>query len=522
MLRILPGWQARALALLIVPLVACSPAPPPAQQSSGSSAPAPAATAAPKKLIFGTSVFPPNQDPMAWNDGYKGFKRAAYDALTEIGDKGVVEPGVASSWKSIDATNWEFKLRTDVKFWNGEKFDAEAVKFNIDRALNPENKLPVGGRVPTLASATVVDASTVRITTKSPDAVLPARINTLRMVAPAAAKAAGEKDMATKAVGSGPFIVKEFVPNTRIVLTANKESWRAPKIDELQYVSMPEASTRMAALQTGTADVITEPNPDQLKNLESQGLKVVGFSKAQVSVMDMDTTAANSPFKDKRVRQALNYAIDKEAMVKNLFAGYGRVADGQLIGPISFGYNPNLKAYPYDVAKAKELLAAAGYANGFTAKLEISQGQTQSKSTVEAVNGYLTAVGVKTEVGFLDSTQYVDKFYGKVARPELLGIGLNSYPIMDLDFAMAWWVTGTLHTGWTDPRMDDLYAQSLKEFDPAKRQQILFKIDELIRDEAPVIFLNELPDIYGHSAKVTNLKSIGDNDIIWHLIDKTA
>lgn len=516
------GFAAMTAVLCLI--VACAPSTPPAAQtttgaaSPATSVPATAVPAAPKKIVFGSSTFPPSMDPMSWNDGYKGFKRAVYDALTEIGDGGNVEPSIATSWKSIDATTWEFKLRPNVKFTNGEVLDAAAVKFNVERAIDPANKLPVAGRISSVNGAIVVDPTTVRITTKEPDAVLPARINTLRFVAPKAAQEAGESQMATKAVGSGAFKIKEFVPNVRIVMEANSESFRKPKLAEVTFLAMPEASTRMAALQTGDVDIISEPNLDQLKTLTDRGMKVLGIAKAQVSVVDLDTTS-DTPLKDKRVRQALNYAIDKEAIVKNLFAGQGRVADGQLIGRMSFGYNPNIKAYPYDPAKAKQLLAEAGYADGFSVHYEISQGQTRAKQTVEAVQGYLAAVNVKTEIGFLDSGAYVDKFYGRVARPELLAIGLNSYPIMDLEFAMAWWVTGTPHKGWTDPKMDALYAQSVQEFDPAKRKAILYQIGQFIHDEVPVIFLNELPDVYAHSDKVKNVTSIGDNDIIWHLVD---
>jgi peptide/nickel transport system substrate-binding protein len=425
---------------------------------------------------------------------------------------------LASSWRSVDDRTWEFKLRPDVKFQNGEPFDASAVKYSLDRIMQPgATKGGLASFIPLIAEVKAVDPGTVQIVTKSPDPLVPTNMAIMHMLPPKYFEQVGAEEFASKPVGTGPWKLKEFAKDNRIVLEAWPESWRgAPALAEVRLLAMIEGSTRVAALQTGEIDVAQALPSDLIEQVKGVGASVAHAwqGRAHIVVLDMTT---DSPIADKRVRQALNYAVDKQAIIQSLLSGYARESDGQLAGPDATGYNSNLKNYPYDVRRAKELLAEANHPNGF----EIAMGSPvggyyQDKDTAEAIVGFLEAVGVRAKLTVREYATHI-RMRSEGTLDPLFFHGFNYFPQMDADRIMGWFLS-TKQPGRTptynNQAFDDLLTRSRSELDAAKREKLLQEAAEVMREDPPVIFLFQPPDLYGVSSKVKNFEPRADA-IVW-------
>jgi peptide/nickel transport system substrate-binding protein len=340
-----------------------------------------------------------------------------FEKLVGVDDAGRIVGVLAESWRTLSDTVWEFRLRRNATFHNGETFTAEAVKFSIERVLNPATKSPWGGRIAAVDKVEVVDPHTVRITTKSPFAPLLQGLTVVDILPPKYFAEKGEKEFTAAPVGTGPFRFKSWVKQDHMAMTASPAYWGGrPVLDEVVFRSIPEDSTRVAGIETGELDVALLIPPEQVARLKAKGIDVRSVNQGQGMVINFRATV--DPFKSKKVRQALNYAVDKEAILKNLLLGHGRVLDGQVVGPDAFGYNPALKPYPYDPKMAKQLLAEAGYPQGFTVKFHGSIGRyTKDKEIEEAVIGQLAEVGVKAQLEILEAGVFIQSFLGATIGP---------------------------------------------------------------------------------------------------------
>ncbi|GIW08838.1 MAG: ABC transporter substrate-binding protein [Dehalococcoidia bacterium] len=507
--------------VLLAGLVASACAP--ASQPSGSTSPAQTEPPPPQRLTIGNPNFLANLDPHSNAGSYNGIKYTLFDTITRVDDKGNVGPWLATSWKVVNDTTWEFALRNDVRFSNGEALDAAAVKFTIDRLVNPENRLPLAGRIPLVSGAEVVNATTVRFLTRRPDAILPARMAAIFVVPPAEVQRLGAADFGLKPVGTGPFKLVEFVQDTRLVLEKYPESWRKSTIERLTFLHLPDGSSRVAALRTGDVQMIYQPPLDALAGLERDGFVVASTTYARLHVTDLDTITEDTPLRNKLVRQALNYAVDKEAILKQIYGGRGRVADGQLVGPIGFGYDNTLKPYPYDPARARQLLAQAGYPNGFTLKMETPTSCLAIRDQTTALAGYLREVGVTTEIEVLENAPFLDRFYNRngAKRAPLFNWCPNYFPAMDADFTFQWYTTDAQKKVFSNPEVDRLYQQSTTELDPQRRLGLLKQISAILREEAPVIFIIEPDDIHVISKRVQGFKPRSDGETQFEQISLT-
>lgn len=419
-----------------------------------------------------------------------------FDTLTFTNEKGELTPSVATSWKSTAPNSWEFQLRSDVKFSNGETLDANAVKFTIDRVLAPENKQVVRARIATIKSVTVTSPTSVRIETDGPDPILPKRLGSIFLLPPDYFRSVGGEDaFAQRPIGSGPFRVAAFTPSASLRLEAIGTSWRGrPQIDGIEIRSIPEASTRVATLRTGEAHIAESIPPDLAQRIaRERGLQVVASTLGQVNLILLNTT--NPALASREVRQALNYAVDKNAIVEGIMKGYAEPT-GQLVAASGTGHNKAIRAYPYDPAKAKAMLAAAG-AKDLTLTLHTTQGlQLNDRETTEAVAGYLNAVGVKTQIQVLETAAFVQNFHGGGMDPAFF-IGWWYFPAMDGDFVYVWNQTSMKQSRFRNPRFDELYRAATREMNADKRQEIMQSMAQYYHDEAPAIFLMHPRQTYG-------------------------
>lgn len=534
-------WSPRFSWLILLPLLMAysqsAPTAPPAPKSAESKpattmsaklAEAPklaAAAAKPAKtkpagqqrLVFAASTLPASLDPIAFHSALP-FNDTMYDALTRFDAKGQLQPCLGTFWKLLNDKTWQFSLRQGVKFHDGEPFAAKSVKFTLERVMDPAVKSVLAVRIRSVAKVEIVDDRTVNIITHHPDPILPSSLSDVPIVPQGYYQRVGPEQFAKKPVGSGPFRVVSWEPGVQLTLASNQDSWRKPQfINELQWLVVPEAVTRGAAVRTGAAHMTYDLPPDMIPRLK-QEVDVQFVPSARTHLVNLNALW-DTPLKDRRVRQALNYAVDKNAIVKDLMGGFGRVTDGQLIGPEAFGYNPALKPYPYDPAKAKQLLQEAGYGNGFTIQMNAtSGGYYNDKNNAEAIMGYLQAVGVKVDLKINETAVHIQLRYNNKQAPMFYHQWIY-LPTMDADQVYTWFRSDYSSTTYKNPEFDRLLSLARSEMDRSKREKLLHEVAALFREEAPVIFLLQPPDVYATAKGVTGFTPRSDAWIDW---DKVA
>ena len=332
---------------------------------------------------------------------------AVYDALTRVDNDGVVQPWLALSWELIAPTEWHFTLRPDVKFSNGEPFNADAVKATFDRLRTDEalgflwhSQMVFYPRVE------VIDDLTVAIHTDSPHAMVAAYLSTLYFAPPGHVSEVGFQGLVDQPIGTGPFIAERWGPD-KVALRANRDSWIAPKVDGLEAIFVPDASARLNALETDQIDIATVISTDQIGQLERTGHRVEMRNPTRVLVMALQTQVPDQPLADVRVRQALNHAVNRELITEVLLAGLVKPAS-QPATKMALGFDPTLKPYTYDPDKARQLLADAGYPDGFAFTVETVAGFLPNDTTIlQQIASDLSRVGVTMDVRLITYPQLV-------------------------------------------------------------------------------------------------------------------
>lgn len=322
---------------------------------------------------------------------------ALYDALTFVDGEGRVEPWLATSWRQSSPTTWEFTLRDGVTFSNGEPFDAAAVVASVDYLTSPAARGDTSAaELSSLARARALDRLTVEITTNAPNPVLHREVSALRIVAPKHWAEVGPEGYARAPVGTGPFQVERWEA-ARIVLAAFRGSWRPPKVDRLEFRALPEMSSRVQGLLSGQIDMAFALRVDEKPLLEAAGHRLQANRGTGVFVIALNVEK-DARFRDVRVRQALNLAVDRAGISRTMLAGEISPAS-QFTPPNATGYDPDLKPYPYDPDRARALLAEAGYSGGFAFVFEgVMGGAVSDGALFQQIAADLAKVGVRMEI----------------------------------------------------------------------------------------------------------------------------
>ena len=310
---------------------------------------------------------------------------------------------------SKDGLVYTFKLKSGIKFHDGTPFNAEAVKANFDRVTNPENKLKRYTLYKNIAKTEAIDAATVRVTLKEPFSPF---INTLAhpsgvMISPAALAKYGSKGIAQNPVGTGPFKFVEWKATDYLKVAKWEGYWKPgyPKIDSITWRPVVDNNTRAAMMQTNEAHFAFPMPPEALDSLSKKAsLEVTTAPSIIHRYLSMNTQ--QKPFDNPKVREAINFAINKEALVKVAFSGYAIPAEGVL--PQGVEYATKLGPWPYNPAKAKELLKEAGYPNGFESTLWSAYNYTTAQKVIQFVQQQLAQVGIKVQVRALEAGQRVE------------------------------------------------------------------------------------------------------------------
>lgn len=452
-----------------------------------------------------------------------------YDSLVWVNDDGDIEPLLAESWEiSDDGTEYIFKLRQDVTFHNGEPFTADSVVLSWERGIRPENEF--GDRWTIVNSVEKIDDYTVRMTTEEPNPlVLRTIANNWSMVPPGYIEEVGEEGFLQHPIGTGPFVFKEWVQEDRIVLEANPNYWQEglPRVKNLIFRPIPESSTRVAAIQTGEVDVVTRLSAEEAQTLLGlPNVQVIRYPVDRVYYIAFNnlTTGVGQPTEDARVRQAMNYAVDRQAIIDSLFDGYGELIHGFVVSS-NLGYDDTLEPYPYDPDKARELLAEAGYPDGFSMGFACPSGAyTNFEQVCEAIQGYLAEVGIQTELEFMESGQYWD-LEAKKELPPLFGDSWSeasgeAYP--RLLGALGGWDAS--FSAWSDPEIDRLLKEISTTVDDDARAELYRELQRYMYDNPPFIYLYQPVTFEAINPRVQNYAPRANEDkflkFTWVLQDR--
>ncbi len=418
-----------------------------------------------------------------------------------------VVPALATSWTlSKDGLTYTFKLRPGVKFHDGTDFNAEAVKFNLERALDPSVRNPNRyyftdidpGRIETPNSLTVV------LHLKQPSPTLIPRIASgyggAEMVSPAAVKKLGNDKLGLGPfeAGTGPYMFKEWVRGDHITLVKNPNYWgRKPYFDTVIFRVVPNAGTRETMLRAGDIQIaFAPPAPDLPALRRDTALRVIEGPSDRDIFIGLNNRWG--PLKDVRVRQALNYAVNKQAIIHSILFGLGTVLESPTT-PLLFGYTKlQPGGWPFNPVQAKKLLAEAGYPQGFAVSFRTPTGRyIQDYQFAQGIAAQLANVGIKAQIQTTDWPSYIRWLTTPLEQTPLKIFVLGwATGYLDADgelfgqfYSRQWPPNGLESTFYKNPKVDELLLAGQSTVDPKKRLEIYKEVQEQIWKDAPWIFL---------------------------------
>jgi peptide/nickel transport system substrate-binding protein len=410
-------------------------------------------------------------------------------------------PWLAESWQNPNPTTWRFKLRKGVKFHNGEDFNAESVIFSVKTYNTSKGEGKTFFQY--IKDIKAVDDTTVDIMTEAPNPTVAETLAFLYALPPKYYAQTGDDGFAQKPVGTGPFTFVEWTKGVQIKVKANPAYWGGvPALDEVVFKPGPESSTRVAMLETGQAQIIANVPPELTDRITKSGKGRIE-QVPSLRMIFVEFNDKEKPLDDVRVRKALNYAINKESLIKDVLGGFGQYHKGVIL-PGWLGYNPDaLAEYKYDPGKAKQLLAEAGYPNGFSVDFHYPIGRyLKDKEVAEAIAGQLAEVGVKTNLQGSDIGTLVNKIHTQT----LSGMHFFSMApnISDPDYL---WKThfysqGLNQYAWT-AKTDQLIDKGITTVDVKEREKTYQELEQyIVNEHVPWIFMYLQNLVYGVSSNL--------------------
>jgi peptide/nickel transport system substrate-binding protein len=474
-------------------------------------------------LVVGLVAEPVNLDPAQVTDlNSSRVGRRVVETLVTFPDESTqIVPGLAESWTiSKDGLHYTFKLRKGIAFHDGTPFDADAVKFSIERQINPDHPFNKLGKYPfagfffgNVKAVEVVDPQTVEFVLKEPRASFLAVLTAgaASIVSPTAVKKYGV-DYPNSPVGTGPFKYVSWDRGQRVVLEKNATYWKYPvKIDRVIYRPIVEDQARLTELLTGALDLIVGTPPDFVAQLENNP-RVTLLRQVGAHVWYLGINNQKKPFDDKRVRQALNYAVNKDAIVRDVLKGTGSLSRGPVL-PNTWGADPALKAYPYDPERARKLLAEAGYAGGFSTTLWVPESGSGMQSPVAmstVIQSNLKAVGVNVTLQTMEWGAYLAKLRTK--EQDLFALSwmagnedpdMVMYPLLH---SSQWTPNGPNRALYRNDKYDELLHQARLTTDQKKRAELYREAQRILLDDAPWVFVDHEIQTAAHAKRVQGFK----------------
>jgi peptide/nickel transport system substrate-binding protein len=470
-------------------------------------------------LVYGRGADSKSLDAASVTDGESiKVTKNIYDTLVDYGDDNTdIQEALATSWEvSDDALTYTFTLREGVKFHDGTDFNADAVVFNFKRWMSGDGEYYYyssmfggfeGDAGHVIKEVKALDTYQVQFTLTRPQAPF---LKNLAMpvfgiASPAAIEEHGDK-FGENPVGTGPFKFVEWKRNETITLEKNEDYWMEgyPKLDKVIFQSIPDNQSRLNALLTGAIDLMDGVSPSDVAKIDGEADYQV-FTRPSMNVGYLGLNVEKGPLKNKLVRQALNHAVDKQAIIDAFYEGQAEPAKNPL-PPIISGYNDDIDPYPYDLEKAKKLLKQAGYGDGFTMELWAMPVprpyMPDGKKVAEAIQASFAKIGVNARIKSYDWATYLDLARKGEADSFLLGwTGDNGdadnflYVLLDKDT-----IDSNNYARYSSDKVHDLLIKAQSTPDEAERTKLYKEAQEIIHEDAPWIpLVHSKPALGAHS-----------------------
>ncbi|MBO8163948.1 MAG: ABC transporter substrate-binding protein [Brevibacillus sp.] len=467
--------------------------------------------AGPTELIVGAE-----QDPVGF-DPHKVPAASSvriysliYDSLTKLDKDLNVIPGLAESWKvSEDGKTIQFNLRKGVKFHNGREMTAEDVKYSFERILNPDTGSIAKSYFSSVDTIEVPDPYTVVFKLKNPDSAFLANSSS----AYASIVPKEVSDLNKEAVGTGPFMMETFESGQYVRLKKNPDYFieGQPGVDAIKFQIMKDEAERLAALRAGKVD-IASVSADFAKLLgETKGVTVKSYQSMEYSYLGINVN--KKPFDDPRVRQAISYAVDRNAIIQVVWKGEasltGPVAPAQTAWALDVSSYPS---YQTNIEKAKQLLAEAGYPNGFETVIETASTYPDMVETAQMLQQQLQAIGIKAKINQLEWGNYIETWKSKDMT---LLVGRNTSGIdPDRSLRFFFHTNGSANVwNYSNPQYDQLVEKALEATDQQERKKLYDEAQKMLVEDAPNLFLASPKNFYAVNEKVEGFEPTAAGEV---------
>ncbi|MBL8058330.1 MAG: ABC transporter substrate-binding protein [Anaerolineales bacterium] len=442
-----------------------------------------------------------------------------YDSLIAPLPDGTFEPALAESWEvSPDGKAYTFHLRQGVTFHNGEPFNADAVVYSWQVYSQPDVRYATYFTI--AQSVEKVDDHTVTITTEQPNALLlPYIANGWAIIPPKYHAEVGLQKFAEAPVGTGPFMFKEWIKGDHLTVVANPNYWRKgyPKVAEVVFKFLTDSATRVAAVQAGDVDISPRLTTEDAQSLLGEpGVQIIRYPTSRIYYLAFNnvSTGQGTPLEDVKVRQALAYAIDMDGIIQAVFSGYATRAVGY-VAPGELGFD-NADPVPYDPDKAKQLLAEAGYPDGFEMGYACPEsGYPKINDVCLAIEQQLNAVGIRTKLDLQEANAYWDREAKKELPPLFVDSWSATLPeaYARLQGALA---KDETYANWYDAKLDKMISDLQITVDTNARAALYGEIQKYMRENPPFVYLY-IPEAFeAVSTRVQNYRPrSAENYYLW-------
>lgn len=455
---------------------------------------------------------PTSLDPHLVDDGSeRAIDDNVYETLLARDADGRLVPHLATGLpRRLSSTTWEFDLRDDVTFHDGTPFRADAVVASVERMvqLMAEGRTEQAGLFAPVVRASAVDDHTVRIETEGPDGVLPARMYWLKIVPPTATAA---DDLSEAPNGTGPYRVLRRDRGRDVVLVAHPGYWQGtPSVERVTFVFTDD--TAVDGLRDGSYDLVTNLSPDDVD--AAPQLATRQGQEHPVIVLDADDGITADP----RVRRALNLAVDKAAIVEDVYGGYAVVDPGQLLSPSIIGHDDTLEAYPYDPDEARRLLDEAGATGARITLVGESSGRwLADRELVETIAAAWRDIGLVVDLQLPVFAEYLDVLFDRTERPDAIFVSSSNDLLDPSRQLQTYYRADGIGASNSNPTLASLIDQGRTELDEAARDEIYQQAVRVAYDNAYFVWLVNNEDLYGLSDRMRWQPRADSKLLVWEM-----